>query len=79
MKKETASKLLFIVSILLAVVFAVKTISDYFRYDPIVNSAPFYVWIIINSLYFLIPSAVSLTAGLIINKKHKKQISEREK
>lgn len=79
MKKETASRLLFIISILLAAAFAVKTIADYFRYDPIVNSAPFYVWIIINSLYFLIPSAVSLTAGLIIRKKHQNQRSEQEK
>lgn len=79
MKKDTASKIFFIVSILLAAAFAVKTIADYFRYDPIVNSAPFYAWIIINSLYFLIPSAVSLTAGLIINKKHQKYRSEQEK
>lgn len=79
MKKYTASVILFIISILCAAAFAVKTIADYFRYDPIVNSAPFYVWIIINALYFLIPSAISLTAGIIIRKNLQKYRSEQEK
>lgn len=79
MKKETAYKLCFGISMIFAVAFIIKCVADYFRYDPIVNSAPFYVWIIVNALYFLIPSVIILTAGIIIMKKHRKQISEREK
>lgn len=46
MKKENIYKFLYVVCIFLIVGFAIRLGADYFKYDNINNSAPFYTLII---------------------------------
>lgn len=60
-----------IVSIILVIVYIVKSIVDYIQYSPLVNSAPYYVWLIINALYFLVPAFIIYIIGVVIKKRKK--------
>ncbi len=69
MKKINISKWCFILSAVLATVFPINTVIDYIRYNNSLNSAPFYLWIWLNALYFLLPALIALIVGLILKKK----------
>lgn len=69
MKKINISKLCFILSAVLAAFFPINTVIDYIRYNNSLNSAPFYLWIWVNALCFLLPAAIALIVGLILKKK----------
>jgi len=69
MKKQTIVKLCNIVSATLLFCFIVKTIIDRIQYSFALNSAPFYVWILVNTLYFVIPAIIIFLIGLILKKK----------
>ena len=69
MNKKLIQKICNTTSLILLVVFVIKTITDYFQYDPLSNSAPFYVWIIVNALWFVLPAITALIIGLILVKK----------
>ena len=56
-------------SVLLFLVFLINTIVDYIRYSSTLNSAPFYIWIIVNMLYFLVPAIVARLVGVVLRKK----------
>ena len=58
-----------VVSMILVVLFAVKSIIDYTQYKTTLNSAPFYVWILMNALYFIIPAILVFVIGFIAKKK----------
>ncbi len=68
MKKQIA-KWCNIAGLVLIVCFVIKTIVDYSQYSSTLNSAPFYVWIVANAVYFILPSAIILIAGVIVKKK----------
>lgn len=72
MKKENIYKLLCIVSIILVIVFAIVLVIDYINYDNTLNSAPFYTWIIVRSIEFILPSIIIFIASIIIKKKYSK-------
>lgn len=69
MNRKNISLICNIISLILVIVFAVKTAVDYSKYDSLVNSAPFSVWIMINAIYFIIPAFIIFIAGCIIGKK----------
>ena len=46
----------------------IKSIVDYNQYSTTLNSAPFYVWILVNALYFIIPAIVMSVIGFIKKK-----------
>ena len=69
MKKNNIGKVLYFISILLILVFFIFIIMDYSKYD-ISYSAPFYVYIIVRSIEFLLPSLVSFIIGFILNEKN---------
>ena len=69
MKKETIYKILFTISFLLLATFAVTTIIDYINYSTTLNSAPFYVFILVNAIMFILPSIVLAIIGFIIKRK----------
>lgn len=73
MKKESIYPLLYAVSILLLVGFAIRLGADYFRYDTMYTSAPFYVLIIERTIEFLLPAIIVFTAATIIKKKGGKE------
>ena len=57
-----------IVSVVLVIAFIVKNVVDYSRYTSTLNSAPFYVWILANALYLIIPAIILFAVGAIIKK-----------
>lgn len=66
-------KILYIISIGLFFAFFVKTYIDYTNYNSIINSAPFSVWVMVNTIYFIVPSVILLIMGYFINKKNNKK------
>ena len=66
-------RILYWIPVPLVIGFIIQTASDYSRYDPFANSAPFSLWIWVNSILYLLPAAISLIAGLIIKKKNSKE------
>lgn len=69
MRKNNVHKFLFGVSILLLLGFAIHTIVDACRYDSMLTSFPFYAFIIIHAVEYLVPALVVFFAGLICKKK----------
>ena len=69
MKKINIVTICYTLSILLLLVFIIETIVDYIRYNSTLTSFPFYTWVIVNAVYFIVPSLIALFVGLILNKK----------
>lgn len=69
MEKISMPKICNTLSIILIISFVVKSIVDYFNYSPTLNSAPFYVWILVNIFCFLIPAIIIFFVGIIIKRK----------
>lgn len=70
MKKENAYKILYTVCILLIIGFAVRLGMDYYKYDGINNSAPFYVLVLERTVEFIVPSIAAFVAGRLMKKKY---------
>ena len=73
MKKENVYKFLYEVSILLIIGFCIRLGVDYLKYDKITNSAPFYAFIIVRALEFILPSIIIFIVAKIINRKLNKK------
>ena len=73
MKKISGTKVCYGLSVLLMIGFIINTIADYNRYSSTLNSAPFYLWIIVNALCFIVPAITVFIVGLVIGKKAKTQ------
>ena len=71
MKKLNISKLCCVISVLLLIGFVINTILDYGRYNSTLNSAPFYLWVLVNILCFIVPAIIVFVVGLVIKKKQK--------
>jgi hypothetical protein len=68
MKKANISKLCFVLSVILVVIFPIKTVIDYVNYQNSFTSAPFYIWIWANILYFIVPAVIAFIVGLVLKK-----------
>ena len=71
MKKINGVSVCYTLSVLLFLSFIINTIVDYHRYNSTLNSAPFYLWVIVNILCFIVPAIIVLIIGLVIKKKKK--------
>jgi len=69
MKKSKISKICGIISIILVVLFVIKIILDYVTYKTTLNSAPFYLWIVVDAIYFLLPASVIMIVSIFFSKK----------
>ena len=69
MRKTTIWKFLVLVSALLAGGFAVHTVIDACRYDRMLTSFPFYAYILVHALEYLVPGLLVLIVALIVKKK----------
>lgn len=69
MKKLNGSKVCYGLSVLLVIGFIVNTLIDYSRYNSTLNSAPFYLWILVNTIFYILPAIIALIAGLVIKRK----------
>ena len=63
------NRLLWTIAVCLAALFAVKTGLDYYTYTTTLNSAPFWVWIAVNAIYFLLPAVIVSIVALILERK----------
>jgi hypothetical protein len=57
------------ISVLLMIAFFVKSIVDYVQYSSSLNSAPFYIWIVVNAIYFIVPAMIVFVIGIIMKKR----------
>lgn len=71
---DKISKWCNVISLVLIVGFIIKTIFDYGKYSSTLNSAPFYLWILVNALYFLLPALIIFVAGIIKKGKRKQNL-----
>ena len=69
MKKKNIHKFLYIISALLVLGFAIHTIVDACRYDSMLTSFPFYAFVIVHAVEYLLPSLIVFIAALIVKKK----------
>ena len=71
MKKINGATVCYTLSILLFLGFIINTLVDYIRYNNTLNSAPFYIWVAVNILYFIVPAFIALVIGLVLKRKSK--------
>lgn len=71
MKKENIYKFLYYVSIALIIAFIIIVGIDYFNYNEIENSAPFYAFVLVRLLEFILPSIIIFIIAKILKKKYK--------
>lgn len=69
MKRVNAITICYTLSTLLFLGFMINTIIDYHRHNSTLNSAPFYIWIIVNIIYFIVPATITFTIGIVLKKK----------
>lgn len=69
MKKSNIHIFLYAVSVLLVLGFAIHTIVDACRYDSMLTSFPFYVFVIVHAVEYLVPSIIVFIVALIVKKK----------
>ena len=55
-----------VLSVVLVITFIVLNIIDYVNYNPMVTSAPYYVNLLVNALFLLIPAVIVFIIGIII-------------
>ena len=71
MKKLNGAKICYGLSVLLFIGFIINTIIDYARYNSTLNSAPFYLQIIVSAICFIVPAIIVLIVGMIMKRKQK--------
>ena len=49
--------------------FMIHLVIDWYRYDSLLNSAPFWVWIVSDAFVWLIPALLAFAAGYVAQKK----------
>jgi len=62
-------KLLYGASVLMVLGFCIHVLVDYHRYRTTLNSAPFWIWIVVDALIWLLPALVAFLAGVIVSRK----------
>ena len=66
-------KLLYGASVLMVLGFCIHIAVDYCRYKESFTSAPFWIWILVDALVWLIPALLAFLAGLIAKRKLSKK------
>ena len=69
MKKLQIHKFLYAASMLLTLGFVIHTFVDAVKYDSMLTSFPFYAFLLVNTVTYLVPSLIVLIAALIAKKK----------
>ena len=62
-------KLLYGASLLMVLGFFIHVAVDYRQYVNSFTSAPFWVWILVDALLWLIPAAIAAVAGYVAKKR----------
>ena len=67
--KPPAHRLLYGASVLMVLGFLIHLGVDYYQYTHTLNSAPFWLWICVDGLIWLVPAILAFLAGFIAKKK----------
>lgn len=67
--KKKISMLCNVISFVLVVAFVVKVLVDYSQYTTTLNSAPFYIWVLVDALSLVLPASIVFVIGRIANMK----------
>ena len=62
-------KICYWAGILLLILFPAKLIKDYIIYVTTLNSAPFYLWVLVDGLCYLLPAAILVLLGKYLKKR----------
>ena len=68
-------KLLYGASGLMVLGFCIAVLTGWYKYTTVLNSAPFWVWIVTDAMIWLIPAAIAAVAGFVAQKR----LSKKEK
>ena len=68
-------KLLYGASALMVMGFCIHLLIDYHKYKVSFTSAPFWVWIVMDAMLWLLPAGIAAIAGFVA----KKKLSKKEK
>lgn len=69
MKKKIPS-VFKVLSLVLVLAFIVLSIIDYINYNPMYTSAPYYVNVLVNALFLLIPAIIIFVIGVVVKRRH---------
>lgn len=58
-----------VTSIILLVAFGIKLLRDTYIYNTTLNSAPFYIWVVVDVIYFIVPAIILVIIGKVVQKK----------
>lgn len=76
MSKEKVIKICNVVAFILALSFLLKLARDAFVYSTTLNSAPFWIWVLVDMLYYLLPAAILFLLGRVVKYRNNKEKSE---
>ena len=60
-----------IATVVLLICFVISIVTGYMRYSTTLNSAPFYVWVLVDAIYLVVPAAGLFIVGMILRKSRK--------
>ncbi len=69
--KKNMLRIMYILIVLLLITFGVKSVLDYMKYTE-ANSAPFYVFILVNAIVYIAPAIMIFVVAKIISRKKNK-------
>ena len=69
MKKVNIYRFLYAVSALLVLGFAIHTIVDGCRYNSMLTSFPFYAFVLVRAIEYIVPSIIVFIVAIIVKKK----------
>ncbi len=72
MKKQNIYKFLYLVCALLVLGFCVRLGVDYYKYDTVLNSAPFYTFVIVRAVEFIVRSIIIFIVARYLKNKYTK-------
>lgn len=78
MNQAKIIKICNIVAFILTLSFLLKLVRDWFVYSTTLNSAPFYLWVMVDAAYYLLPAACIFLAGRFVQAKKKKEEQEND-
>lgn len=68
--KRNILRIIYILIVLLLITFGIKSVLDYTRYTE-ANSAPFYVFILVNAIVYIAPAIMLFVISKVIARKQK--------
>ena len=77
MKKKRGYQIFIAVTVLLMAGFGIGVGIDWSQYNPLADSAPFSVFVLVRALEFVLPGLVSLCVALVLRKKFNKSSGRR--